>query len=47
MKRYDTDLAAGLVITASRGGRLAARNVATSRQAADAAPFTYLMPRFC
>jgi hypothetical protein len=29
MKRYDTDVVAGLVITASRLGRLAARNVAT------------------
>jgi hypothetical protein len=29
MKRYDTDVVAGLVITASRLGRLAARNTAT------------------
>jgi hypothetical protein len=47
MKRYDTDVVAGRVITASRGGRLAAREYRKSRQAVDAAPFTYLMPRFC
>jgi hypothetical protein len=29
MKRYDTDVVAGLVITASRLGHLAARNTAT------------------
>jgi hypothetical protein len=29
MKRYDIDVVAGLVITASPVGRLAARNVAT------------------
>jgi hypothetical protein len=29
MKRYDTDVVTGRVITASRVGRLAARNIAT------------------
>jgi hypothetical protein len=29
MKRYDTDVVAGRVITASRVGRLAAQNIAT------------------
>jgi len=46
MTRYDTDVMAGLVITAKPARTACGTTYRDSAQTADAAPFTYLMPRF-
>jgi hypothetical protein len=47
MKRYDTDVMAGLVIPAKPAWTACDAPYRDCAQTADAAPFTYLMPRVC